>query len=394
MTIQNLKEIKTAIARTVTDSRSDLLAVSHAIAENPELSMHEVQASQLLATTVRRMAGVTPVVGVGGLPTAVEATVGKGDLSLIICAEYDALPVIGHGCGHNIIATAAIGAFVALAPVADALGLTVRLLGTPAEESGGGKVKLLDAGAFESAHAAIMVHPAPTDVLSMRPYASNGIKVRFVGREAHASLSPEKGVNALDAFVVASTAIGLARQQLGQGQQIHCSLSEAGGAPNVIPGSAAATWMVRGDSLASLANATEVVERCVRAGALATGCEVSIERKDKGFYTNIRVDHELLELYRQNATALGRDPHEAAQLGGSTDMGNVSQVVPSIHPLIGLRRPELTLHTAEFARAAAGPEGDAAAIDGAILLAQTAADMGADPHVRQRLLGASPLAAQ
>lgn len=394
MTIHNLREVKTAIAQTVADSRTDLLAVSHGIAENPELSMKEVFASQLLANTVRRLTGVTPVVGVGGLPTAFEAAVGGGDLSLIICAEYDALPVIGHGCGHNIIAAAAVGAFVALAPVAEALGLTVRLLGTPAEENGGGKVKLLDAGVFDSAHAAIMVHPAPTDVLTMRPYASNGIKVRFVGQEAHASLSPEKGINALDAFVIASTAVGLARQQLGPGQQIHCSVSEAGGAPNVIPGSAAATWMVRGDSLDSLAQATDVVERCVRAGALATGCEVIIERKEKGFYTNILVDLELLELYQRNAIDLGRDPREVSQLGGSTDMGNVSQVVPSIHPLIGLGRPDLTLHTADFARVAAGPEGDKAVVDGAVLLAQTAADIGADPHVRQRLLSTSPLAAQ
>ncbi|GAA1324605.1 M20 family metallopeptidase [Leucobacter albus] len=385
-------EAKAAAAARVAELREELLAVSHSIAATPELGMHETHASALLAATTERVSGIPVTRGVGGLPTAFLAEAGTGSLSITICAEYDALPVVGHGCGHNIIATAALGAFLALAPLVDAFDLTVRLLGTPAEENGGGKVKLLDAGAFDGTHAAIMVHPAPVDVLSMNPYASNGIRVRFVGKEAHASLSPEQGVNALDAFTIAATAVGLARQQLRPGQQIHYAISEPGGAANVIPGSATAVWMVRGETVEKLEHVTAIVERCVRAGALATGCEVEITRKTTGFYTNILLDHELLEHYHANANALGREPLAVAGPGGSTDMGNVSQVVPAIHPMIGLNRPELTLHTSDFARAAAGPEGDAAALDGAVLLAQTALDFATTAATRERLLSTHPLA--
>lgn len=384
--------LKEAAQESVRERSEELLAVSHTISANPELSMQEFASSALLVDAVASLTGVTAQTGTGGLETAFQATAGSGELKLTICAEYDALPVVGHGCGHNIIATAALGAFVALAPLADELGMTVRLLGTPAEENGGGKVKLLDAGAFEGTHAAIMVHPAPLDNVSMNPYASNGLKVRFIGKEAHASLAPHEGVNALDAITVAMTAVGLARQQLKPGQQIHSSISEAGGAPNVIPGTAAAMWMVRGDSLDSLEEVTQVVERCINAGALAAACEVTIEKKTKGCYSNILLDHELIELYRENALHIGRTPADIAPLGGSTDMGNVSLVVPSIHPMIGLNNPELTLHTAEFAAAAAGPAGDAAALDGAILLAQTAIDIATTAKVRERLLGPNPLA--
>lgn len=390
--MSNLAAHKGAVRETISRSADDLLHVSHTISANPELSMEEYAASALLVDAVKNLTGIVTSTGFGGLETAFQAEAGTGDLVIAICAEYDALPTVGHGCGHNIIATAALGAFVALAPLADELGTTVRLMGTPAEENGGGKVKLIDAGAFDDVHAAIMVHPAPSDVVSMNPYASNGIKVRFSGRESHASLSPHEGINALDALTVALTATGLARQQLEPGQQIHTSISEAGGAPNVIPGSASAMWMVRGSTLESLDRVTQVVERCVRAGALAAACEVSIEKKTKGMYSDILIDEELINLYEKNALELGRAPAPIPPLGGSTDMGNVSHVVPSIHPMIGLGMPELTLHTAEFAAAAAGPAGDQAALDGAILLAQTAIDFALIPSLRTRLQSDDPLA--
>lgn len=384
-------EMKRAAAERVRDEAQQLLEVSHSIAANPELSMNEYQAVAVLCEAVHELTGIVAEREVGGLETAFQATAGSGPLQLTICAEYDALPEIGHGCGHNIIAAAALGAFAALAPHADDLGLTLRLLGTPAEESGGGKVQLLDAGAFDGVHVAMMVHPSPEDALSINPYASNAVHVTYTGKAAHASVAPHEGVNALDALTVALTAVGLARQQLRPGQQIHGSLREGGGAPNVIPASASATWMVRGSSLESLAQVTEVVERCARAGALAAGCEVHIRKKTRGCYSNMRLDHELLDLYRQNAHAIGREPAPVPELGGSTDMGNVSLVVPSIHPMIGLQAPELTMHTAGFAAAAVSPAGDAAVIDGATLLAHTAIDLATKQNVRARLLGPDPL---
>lgn len=380
---------KAAAARRVAEHGERLLAVSHLLSEHPELGLEEVRAAAWLAEAATELTGRPVELGVGGLPTAFLATAGSGELVVTICAEYDALPEVGHGCGHNVIAAAALGAFAALAPLADELNATVRLLGTPAEENEGGKVTLLDAGLFESSHAALMVHPGPSDEASMRPYASTSISAEFIGREAHASLTPHRGLNALDALTVTLTAIGLARQQLEPGQQIHGTISGAGGAPNVIPGSAGARWLVRGTSVDSLFRAADVVERCAMAGGLASGCETRVHRSDD-HYANMRAEEEITELYRQNAHARGRTPGTNTEFGGSTDMGNVSQRLPSIHPMIGLNDPTLTLHTAEFAAAAAGPEGDRAVLDGAMLLADTVIDIATTAPLRARLLSDSP----
>ncbi|MEB4613800.1 amidohydrolase [Leucobacter sp. M11] len=377
-------------ARTVAAHAEDLLALSHRISQHPELGLQETQASRWLTDAAAQVPGARATLGVGGLETAFLAQAGTGELVLTVCAEYDALPEVGHGCGHNVIATAGLGAFLALAPLADQLGATIRLIGTPAEENEGGKITLLDAGVFDGTHAALMVHPGPSDEVSMNPFASGGISARFLGREAHASLTPHRGINALDALTVTLTAIGLARQQLEPGQQIHGSIAERGGAPNVIPGSSAAVWMVRATSMESLDRVTEVVTRCIRAGALAAGCTVEIEAERDGRYANMRIDADLTEAYRRNATALGRSPLAVGANGGSTDMGNVSQRFPSIHPMIGLGDAGLTLHTADFAARAAGPAGDAAVLDGATLLAQTAIDLATDRKIRSRLLSDTP----
>lgn len=384
------EELKQRASEHVRDHAAALLELSHRISANPEIGLQEVQASQWLHDAAGQAPNTHSSLGVGGLPTAFLAEAGTGELVLSICAEYDALPEVGHGCGHNVIATAALGAFWALAPLADELNATIRLIGTPAEENEGGKITLMDAGVFDGTHAAMMVHPGPVDEVSMNPFASGGISARFIGREAHASLSPHRGINALDALTIALTAVGLARQQLEPGQQIHGSIAERGGAPNVIPGSSAAVWMVRATSMESLDRVTDTVIRCIRAGALATGCEVEIEAEREGRYSNMRIDADLTEAYRHNAERLGREPRSVSGNGGSTDMGNVSQRFPSIHPMIGLGDEGLTLHTAEFASKAAGPAGDSAALDGAILLAQTAIDLACDSSVRARLLSDKP----
>lgn len=383
-------ELHERAAQTVASQADSLLELSHRISENPELGLTETLASTWLHDAAAAVPGATSELGVGGLVTAFSASAGSGELVLTVCAEYDALPEVGHGCGHNVIATAGLGAFAALAPLAEELGATIRLIGTPAEENEGGKITLLDAGVFDGTHAAMMVHPGPVDEVSMNPFASGGIAAKFIGKEAHASLTPHRGINALDALTVTLTAIGLARQQLEPGQQVHGSIAERGGAPNVIPGTSAAVWMVRAPSLDSLDRVTDVVIRCIRAGALAAGCEVEIEAEREGRYSNMRIDNDLTEAYRRNATALGRFPIAVGANGGSTDMGNISQRFPSIHPMIGLDDPGLTLHTADFAARAAGPAGDAAVLDGATLLAQTAIDLATDPKIRARLLSDAP----
>jgi amidohydrolase len=388
--VSRRSELQERAGQAVRSRSGELLAMSHRIAEHPELGLQESRASRWLADAAAELPGAAVRCGAGGLPTAFLAEAGSGELVLTLCAEYDALPEVGHGCGHNVIAAAGLGAFIALAPLADELDATIRLVGTPAEENEGGKITLLDAGVFDGTHVAMMVHPGPVDEVSMNPYASGVISAKFIGREAHASLAPYQGVNALDALTVALTAIGLARQQLEPGQQIHGSIAERGGAPNVIPGSSAAVWMVRATSMESLDRVTEVVLRCIRAGALAAGCEVDIDAEREGRYANLRIDAELTEAYRRNAEALGRAPRPVGGYGGSTDMGNVSQRFPSIHPMIGLGDAELTLHTAEFAERASGAAGDAAVIDGAMLLARTAIDCAVEPSLRARLLSASP----
>ena len=339
---------------------------------------------------ISNLTGAEPTHNVGGLATAFLAEVGNGEIVITICCEYDALDGLGHACGHNIIAAATLGAFAALSPLADELDATIRLVGTPAEEYDGGKIMLLNAGVFDGTHAAMMVHPGPVDEVCMNPYASASIRARFIGRESHASLAPHRGVNALDALTVTLTAIGLARQQLGPGQQIHGSINGWEGPPNIIRGSGEAEWIVRATSMEDLDDVTDVVDRCIRAGALAAGCDVEIDADTDIRYANIRLDHELNEIYRTNAQSIGREPHPVGDYGGSTDMGNVSQVVPSIHPMIGLGDSTLSLHTAELAKAAIDTAGNRAVTDGAILLAHTAIDIATNPPIRGRLLSASP----
>ncbi|MDO4241543.1 MAG: M20 family metallopeptidase [Microbacteriaceae bacterium] len=382
------KQMHKKAAETVQEHAETLLALSHKLSQNPEIGLKETQSSRWVYEIAAEVPGARAEYGVGGMETAFVVEAGSGELTITICAEYDALPEVGHACGHNVIAAAGVGAFCALAPLAKELGATVRLIGTPAEENACGKETLLQAGVFDGTHAAIMIHPGPIDEVMMNPYAAKNISVRFIGREAHASLSPHHGVNALDALTVTLTAIGLARQQLEPGQQIHGSITERGGAANVIPGSAAATWIVRATTMESLDRVADVLTRCARAGALATGCEIEINDSAHPAYANMEADNELNELYHRNATALGRDPQPVNGFGGSTDMGNVSHRFPSIHPMIGFGDSTLSLHTPKFASLAASPVGDKAALDGATLLAQTAIDAATTPQIRQRLLAA------
>lgn len=358
---------------------------SHRLHGSPETGLEEVKASAWLVAELETLAESRVEHGLGGLPTAVRAEAGHGELVLTICAEYDALPGIGHACGHNIIAAAALGAFTALAPLADELDATIRLLGTPAEETVGGKIIMLGQGDFDGTHAAMMVHPNAQDESAMLPYACAGFMATFQGRSAHASAAPHEGINALDAMTIALTAIGLARQQLNPNQQIHGYVLNAGSAPNVIPDTATGEWMVRADSMESLEQVTKILHRCLEAGAVATGCRLEIEQVGHSF-ANLRTDGAMAGLFSANARLLGRSPREEALLGGSTDMGNVSQYFPTIHPMIGLGDACPPIHSAEFTDFAISRAGDQAVRDGALAMAWTCIDLATDPVQRQRLL--------
>src|SRR5262245_36441075 len=284
--------------------RESLIALSHRIHAHPEMGFEEERAATWLCDDLDA-AGFTVTRGVGDLPTAFTARAGRGPLHVAFCAEYDALPGIGHACGHNMIAAMAVGAATAAARVADDVGLTVSVIGTPAEEGGGGKILLLDRGVFAGVHAAMMVHPAPMDVVEQPFLACTQFEVRYTGKEAHASAFPERGINAADALTVAQTAIGCLRQHIRQTDRIHGIVTHGGDAPNIVPAHTAAHYIVRARTLAELEEIDVKVRRCFEAGALATGATLAIT-EDHLPYAEVRPDAEIAAAYRRNVTALGR----------------------------------------------------------------------------------------
>jgi amidohydrolase len=375
---------------TVRRRSTDLVELSHAIHAEPELAFAEHRSCAKTQALVAER-GFEITAAAGGLDTAFRADFGSGPLTVGVCAEYDALPGIGHACGHNIIAASAVGAALALADVADQLGLTVVLLGTPAEEFGGGKVLLLNAGVFDDLAVAVMVHPGPVDIAAARSLTLSAVQVDYRGREAHASAAPYRGVNAADAATVAQVAIGLLRQQLAPGQQVHGIVSNGGHVANVIPARTELQYTMRANEASSLADLEAKVRDCFLAGAVATGCDHSVEQTEP-MYDALKPDPWLADTVRAEMMRLGRSPVskelEAAHPLGSTDMGNVTQLLPGIHPMVGVEAGGASLHQPDFAAAAIGPSADKAVIDGAIMLARTVVRLAESSDERDRVLSA------
>lgn len=367
-----------------------VLSLSHRIHANPELGFEEENACAWISEELDG-AGFDVKRGICGLPTAFVARAGHGPLHIAICAEYDSLPQIGHACGHNMIAAMAVGAGIAAAQVANDVGLTVSVIGTPAEEVGNasGKILLLERGAFSGMHAAMMVHPAPAEILEAHLIAASMFDVHYTGKEAHASAFPETGINAADALTVAQTSIGLLRQHLRQTDRVHGIVTHGGDAPNVVPAHTSARYLVRGENLAELEEVRAKVYRCFEAGAVATGCRLEIRGGDKP-YADVRYDQEMSLIYKRNAEAIGRRFPELgptmSRLAASTDMGNVSYVLPSIHPMIGINSLPAGNHQPEFTAHCATAEADKAVLDGALAMAWTAIDMAGDSAIRERLI--------
>ncbi len=384
------RDARTVAADAVAAAAGSLVALSHGVHTDAELAFEEHRSSARVAEALAA-AGFDVTHGVAGLATAVDARYGTGDLTVAICAEYDALPGVGHACGHNVIAAAAVGAGLALAPLADELGITVRVLGTPAEEGGGGKIMMLDAGVFDGVHAAMMVHPAPQESPTIPCLAVEHLGVVYRGKEAHASAFPELGRNAADALTVAQVAVGLLRQHIRADQRIHGIVTHGGDAPNVVPGRTEGAWYVRAATLAALEELSPRVRRCFEAGALATGCEVEVELRGPR-YSEFLPDATLLAAYAREATAIGRvlpAAGEDAGLAGSTDMANVSLRVPTIHPMLAIEADGAVNHQPEFAAAAARPSADRAVLDGALAMARTVIAVAEDPAARAALLAAA-----
>ena len=322
--------------------------------------------------------------GAFGLPTAFTARAGDGNgPNVAIICEYDALPGVGHACGHNVIA--AIGAGAGIAAAAALPGRTGRLvvIGAPAEEGGGGKVDLLERGAFDDVDVAFMVHPADEDLTAMDAIAVAQFRVHYRGWAAHAAAAPDKGRNALDAAVLGYVGVAALRQHIAPHERIHGIFTRAGDAANVVPAEAEAHWFVRSGSLDTLDPLIERVHACLRAGAAAAGCEITIT-EDGHTYADMIDNGPLLERYVDLAAQIGRTvlpPDASRRVVGSTDMGNVSHAVPSIHPMIAVAPAGTAIHTEAFAEAAITERADRAIRDGATVLARLALECWDDPEL-------------
>ena len=364
--------------------RGELIDLSHRIHAKPELGFEEEHAARWICDFLDGQ-GFQIERGVCDLPTAFVAKAGSGPVHVAICAEYDSLPGIGHACGHNIIAASSCGAAIAAAAVANDAGLTIHLIGTPAEEVGNasGKILLLERGAFQGAHLAMMVHPAPFDAIMPKIIAASMFEVAYTGKESHASAFPELGINAADALTVAQTAIGLLRQHIRSTDKIHGIVTRGGDAPNIVPAHTRAKYIIRSETIQALDVLRGKVHRCFEAGALATGSRMEMIGGDRP-YAEMVHDQSLAELYRKNAELLGRVFPDLGPLrdrvAASTDMGNVSQAIPSIHPMIGIECGTAVNHQPEFTAHCIRPAADKALLDGALAMAWTAIDAcGAAP---------------
>src|SRR5574337_922083 len=374
--------IKNEIVTAVDQLSNELITTSHFLHQHPELAYEERESVQHLISLLKAH-GFEIIEGVGGLPTAFVASVGVDHPSATIAflAEYDALPSLGHACGHNLIATSSIGAALALQPSLAALGGRVLVIGCPAEEKGGGKIALVKAGLFANVDAALLVHPSNRTELFKDALAMLPLRVEFFGKASHAAAAPHLGINALDAVVLAFTNLNALRQQLRQDARIHGIITDGGRAPNIIPDYAAARFCIRALDLEYLHDLHHRVLACIEAAAQATGTAVTIQAEGEEYHP-MKCNRTLGALFQANLETLGeRVEHTPEDQDlGSTDVGNVSQVVPTLHPTIALTdRPEVVCHSVAFAEASGGPAGDRAMILAAKALAMTAMDLFTDP---------------
>jgi len=368
---------KATAERNFDEHEDALQHLSRWMYENPELAYKEFETSARMAQALVD-GGFDVTHPAYGLDTAFEANIGSKGPRVIICAEMDALPEVGHACGHNIIAAAGIGAGLALAPVVEELGFRVTVLGTPAEEHYGGKIDLIKAGAFEDAACSMMVHPSTRDVVDPVFLAIDHISVEFFGKAGHASSSPEVGINALDAAVQAYNNVAALRQHMLDSDRVHGIITHGGAAPNIVPDHTTMDWYIRSGTAERLETLSKRVKACFEAAALATGC--TFEVSSSGYrYKDIKNDMVLVDLYQANTALIGRPMPKHADIpprtSGSTDMGNVSYEVPSIHPMLDIDALPAVNHQREFASATLGPKGMATIRDGALAMAYTAIDL-------------------
>jgi len=372
-----IQDAKTQATAEIDKRAGELRDISLRIHANPEPAFQEFQAAAWL-TEYLGQNGFTVQRDIYDMPTAFEASYGSGRPAIAFLAEYDALPEIGHACGHNLIATASVGAALGVKKVIDRLGGSVLVIGTPAEEVHGGKALMADRGAFRGLDAAMLVHPDNADTATAYALACQGIDVEFIGKPAHAAARPDAGINALEAMLISFAAINSLRQHIRSTARIHGIITDGGQAANIVPEHSAGSFMVRARDDAYLDELKEKFINCFVAGATATGAELKY-KWDEAKYATMRNNLQMARLFQQNMQKLGRNPLliEEGDAFGSTDMGNVSHLVPAIHPYVAIGQGA-AIHTREFATASASEEGIKGMLDSAKAMAMTAVDLLAD----------------
>jgi amidohydrolase len=372
--------LKQTVQQEVDRQSDKIIKLSHRIHDNPELGFREENASSWICAYLKA-AGFSVEKGVSSLPTAFRASVGSGKPVIAFLAEYDALPELGHACGHNIIATASVAAGVACLPLVEQLSGTVRVIGTPGEELLGGKIDMVASGMFKDVDVAMLVHPGNCDLATVQALACVSLEVEFFGKASHAAASPQRGINALDAMIVGFSALNGLRQQMPQSARVHGVIVNGGEAPNIIPDHTEAHLLVRTSAIPDLQDLQERVLNCFSGAAIATGCRLE-HRWGERVYAPLKNNLTLARLFSYNLESLGRAvaPLQYCPDFGSTDMGNVSQVVPAIHPSIAIAGAGVSTHSHEFAVAAVSEMGDRGLLDSAKALAMTAVDLLSSPR--------------
>lgn len=379
-------ELKKRVTAEVDARRDELVELSLRIHANPETAFMEAKASGWLSEYLESQ-GFAVERGVGQIGTSFRASYGEGRPRVAFLAEYDALPGIGHGCGHNIIATSSVGAGIAVKTVVEETGGTVLVIGTPAEETGGGKIFMANRGAFDDLDVAMITHPGNRDVAVTYALACVEIGVQYHGKASHAAARPEEGINALDAMVIAYNSISVLRQHIRDSSRIHGIITDGGKAVNVVPEHSGGAFLLRAADDPYLDELKEKVLSCFKAGAEATGARLEYRWAEEARYRAMRSNRALAAAYRANLESLGRDVMDAetGRPMGSTDVGNVSAIVPTIHPTIAIAPRDVPVHTAEFREAAASEEGHRGLVDAAKAMAMTAVDVLTDADLRRRV---------
>jgi amidohydrolase len=374
------RELKEKVKGEVEARRGELMELSLRLHQNPELALRETKASSWLTEYLEKN-GFGVERGICQLPTAFRASYGSGKPAIAFLAEYDALPELGHACGHNIIATSSVGAGIAARIAVDQLGGRVVVMGTPAEELHGGKITMVERGGFEGIDAAMLVHPGGHDRAVARALACAMLEAEFFGRAAHAAAHPEQGINALEAIIQSFNGINSLRQHIKPTSRIHGIITDGGEAANIVPAHSSGIFLVRAEDEAYLEELKERVLSCFRAASASTGAELKYNW-GKTIYSSLKNNMTLAHIFAKNMESLGRkiSPPEPGEGFGSTDMGNVSQVLPAIHPSVAIVPQGVSEHTLEFAAAAASEAGNQGMLDAAAALAMTAVDLLAQPQ--------------